>query len=263
MTRLCVWLVSALLMCAFLAPWIAPYDPTALDVGPALAPPSVAHPMGTDQLGRDVWSRWLFGARSSLSLGVGVTALAAAIGTVLGAVAGAAGGGVDRAFVVVVDLWLSLPRLVVCLAAVGLVRARGGAELWVLGLVLAATSWMGLARTVRAEVKRLVGRDFVLAAVSSGAPWSRVLWVHVAPHVRPYVVAFSVLALGQTILTEAALSYLGLGIAPPTPSWGAAVAEGTAHLRDAPWLTAWPAAGIVCAGVAFGLLADGWARRDR
>lgn len=256
MRGLATLVLLALVGLACLAPWIAPHDPAALDAGPALSAPSLAHPMGTDRLGRDVWSRWLYGARLSLSLGLGVTAVAATIGAVAGATAGAAGGWVDRVFVFVADLFLSLPRLVVCLAVVGLFRAKGDGDLWVLASVLAATSWMGLARTVRAQVSTLMGRDFVLAARAAGAPWRRVLGAHLAPHVAPYIAAFAALALGQTILTEAALSYLGLGVPPPAASWGTLVADGSAHLREAPWLVAAPVAGIITAGVAFNQLGE-------
>lgn len=249
--------IGALALLALLAPWLTAYDPTQIDAGPLLASPSFAHPMGTDHVGRDVWARWLYGARLSLTLGAAVMVLATALGTALGAAAGYLGGAVDRAVVFAVDLLLSLPRIVIVLAVVGVVRVHGAGSLALLALLLAGTSWMGLARVVRAEVQSLVQRDFVQAAVALGLPRWRIVAVHVLPHTFAYLAVFGALAVGHAILAESTLSWLGFGVTPPTPSWGGMVADGAEQIRRAPWLVALPGAGITATVLAFNVLADG------
>lgn len=255
-----VWLGTWVVL-AVLAPALAPHDPVAVDVGPVLAPPSWSFWMGTDGYGRDVWSRWLFGARLSLTVGVAVTAVATALGALLGVLAGAAGGWVDRLVSFAIDHLLALPRIVVVLAVVGTLRVRGPESLVWLVALLGATSWMGLARVVRAEVQSLVRRPFVHAAVSVGLPDWRVWVHHVLPHTAPYIWVFGAFAIGYAILAEAGLSYLGFGLAPPTPSWGAMVGDGMNQIRRAPWLALWPSVGITTTVLGFNLLAD--TLRDR
>jgi peptide/nickel transport system permease protein len=255
--RLGLAAVATLVFLAAFAPWLAPYDPTAIDSGPLLAAPSRGHWMGTDGLGRDVWSRWLFGARLSLSLGAVVMVLSTALGGALGSVAGFFGGVVDRVVVFLVDLMLSVPRLVIVLAVAGLLRWKGTANLELLVVILALTSWMGLARVVRAEVASLAQRDFVTAVVALGLPRWQVLIRHVLPHTLAYFGVFAALAVGHTILAESTLSYLGLGVTPPTPSWGTMVADGSTQLRAAPWLVLAPGLGITGTVLGFNLLGDG------
>lgn len=257
MSRVGFALLGALGALALLAPALAAHDPAAVDAGPVLAAPSWGYPMGTDGFGRDVWSRWLYGARLSLAVGAAVMVLATTLGAGLGALAGAAGGWVDRAVNFVIDGLLVLPRIVVVLAVVGALRAHGPENLVWLVVLLGGTSWMGLARLVRAEVMSLAARPFVHAAVSVGLPPWRVWLGHVLPHTTPYLGVFGASAVGYAILAEAGLSYLGFGVAPPTPSWGAMVAEGMDLIRRAPWLAGFPGLGITLAVVALHAVADG------
>ncbi len=246
-----------LALLAAVTPLIAPYDPVAIDVGPHLGPPTAAHWLGTDEFGRDSLSRCLYGARISLVIGFVAVGIASTAGTLLGAVAGFVGGTVDAVAMWVTDLVLSLPRLVLLLAVVGIFRPVGDNRLAVMVVLLGATGWMGVARVVRAQVLALREQEFVLAARALGLPEWRVLLRHVLPNALPPVLVLSSLAVGGTILTEAALSYLGLGVSPPTPTWGALVSEGRESMRTAPWLIVAPGLLIGWTVLSFNLVGEG------
>jgi peptide/nickel transport system permease protein len=213
--------------------------------------------LGSDRLGRDVLSRLLYGARVSLAIGLLALALALTVGIGVGAVAGAAGGWLDSLLMRAVDAMLAFPTLLVALTAAALLRSSP----WTLILVLAGTAWMSVARLVRGEILALKESDFVTAARAAGArPW-RILVRHLLPNAMTPVAVDASLRIGDLILVEAALSFLGLGVQPPTPSWGSMIADGRDALGSAWWVTAFPGLAIALAVVAFNLLGDGL--RDR
>lgn len=246
---------GAVALAALIGPWFAP-DPLSTASAHLLGP-SWAHPMGTDASGRDVWARWLAGARTSLGLAAVATGVATVLGVGVGGLAGAVGGWVDRAARFAIDGLLVVPRLVVLLAVLAVAGWRDAAHLALLAFLIGATSWMGLARVVRAEVRSLVRRDFVLAARATGAHPLEIWARHVLPHVAAYALVFAATAAGQAVLAEAALSWLGLGVTPPTPSWGDLVKDGRDCMNDAPWVVSAGAMGITATVLAFHLLGDG------
>ena len=242
---------------AAVTPMITAVDPIQLDVGPHLSPPSVAHWLGTDDFGRDGLSRCLYGARISLVIGFVSVAISSTVGTLIGAVAGFWGGAVDRLAMWLTDLLLALPRLVLLLAVVGTLRPEGESRLYFMVALLGATGWMGVARLVRAQVLSMREQDFVLAARAAGVSPAGVLFRHVVPNCLPPVIVLSSLAMGGTMLTEASLSFLGLGVAPPTPTWGTLIHEGRESLRAAPWISMAPGVLIALAVLSFYLIGEG------
>ncbi len=248
-------LVAVFAACALLAPLLAPFDPvefTDMSATGYLAP-SHAHPLGTDQYGRDVLSRLLYGARISLAIGFVAVGLAIGIGTRVGLVAGYAGGKLGGALMRFVDVMFAFPRLFLVLLVVALVRP----SIWIVIAVLGATGWMNTARLVRAEVLGIRERDYVRAAVALGLPARRILWRHVLPNALAPVVVSATLMIGQTILTESMLSYLGLGVQVPTPSWGTMIREGQAVFPGVWWLSAFPGLAITLTVVGYNLLGEG------
>ena len=249
--------VSFLVSLTLLTPLIAPYDPIAIEVGPQLAAPSWQHPMGTDDYGRDVFSRLLYGGRISLTIGFVAVTITATIGTTLGALAGFAGGVVDRALMWLTDLLLALPQLVLLLTIVGLFRVQGAKGIFLIMFIIGATSWMGVARIVRSQVLSLRQQDFIQAARALGLSTQRILFRHLIPNAMAPVIVFCSLAIGSTMLLEAGLSFLGLGVPPPTSTWGVMVNDGRDPLRHAPWIATFPGLAIVLAVMSFNLLGDG------
>ena len=249
-------LVGAAALAALLAPVLAPYSPNEVHVGSPNLAPSAAFWMGTDAVGRDVLSRLLFGARISLPIGLLAVLVATVVGTAVGVVAGYAGGWVDRAALWVIDLLMALPRLVLLLAIVAVLGAHDGSRILLIAGVLGLTGWMPVARIVRSEVLSLKQRPFVVAARAIGLPPAAVVGRHVLPHVLTPVLVNGALLVGTTILLEAALSFLGLGVPLPAPSWGAMVGSGT-HQLHAWWLSVFPGAAIALTVLGFNLLGDG------
>lgn len=268
-----IGLVGALVMItiAFVTPWVAPFDP--LDekaVNIALAAPGMhIHPetnvnvftvLGTDSLGRDLFSRALFGARVSLSIGFITILIAGTIGTALGAAAGFFGGWIDRAITWFIDLLLSIPRLVLLLAILGIFQTQdltGSGKIFLIVVVLALTGWMGVSRIVRGQVLSLARQDFIQAAKALGISPLRIMVRHLVPNALAPVIVYASLAVGSTILVEAGLSFLGLGISPPTPTWGSLVSDGRKVLLNSPWVSTFPGLLIVWAVLSFNLLGDG------
>lgn len=249
--------VLFLLVITALTPLLAPYDPLAHNVAPKLTAPCWAFPLGTDEFGRDVYSRLLFGGRISFTIGFVAMVIAATVGTTAGAVAAFAGGIVDRVVMFVVDMLLALPRLVLLLTIVGLFRVSGAANIFLIVVVLGLTAWMGIARIVRSEVLSLREREFIQAARALGLPSTRILFRHLIPNALAPVIVFCSLLIGSTMLAEAGLSFLGLGVPPPTPTWGVMVNDGRDQLRAAPWIAVFPGFAIVAAVLSFNLLGDG------
>ncbi len=249
-------LVVSLALLAIAAPLLAPHDPLQVQLGPAHSAPSAAFWLGTDGVGRDCLSRLLFGARVSLPIGLLAVAVAAGLGTALGATAGYLGGAVDRVITWLSDLFLALPRLVLLLAVLAVATRMQQGRFLLVALVLGLTGWMPVLRIVRAQVMALRSRGWVLAARSLGLPWWRILLRHVLPSALPPVLVHASLLVGTTILTEASLSFLGLGVPAPTPTWGNMIAEGMRR-PEAWWLTVFPGLAIVAAVSGFNLLGDG------
>ncbi len=240
---------------SLLAPLVAPFDPAAQNQ-PAIEQyksPSSSHLFGTDKFGRDVFSRVVFGARVSLAVGVLSVLLASCFGMLVGAFAGYAGGWLDDLLMRVVDGLLSFPRLLLLLTLV----AFFANSFWIVVVVLAATGWMGVARLVRAEVLSLKEREFVQAAVATGVGRLPIVWRHIIPNTLGPVIVSATLRIALIILLESYLSFLGLGVQPPTPSWGIMVFEGRDVLLSAWWVSFFPGLAIVLAVMACNLFGDG------
>ncbi len=250
--RLALGGVLLLFAVALLGPLVAPRPYDAQDLEHRLEGPSLAHPLGLDELGRDVLSRLLVGARVSMAVGVAVVGLAGSFGTLLGAAAGAAGGRADTLLMRAIDVFLAFPGI---LLAIALVAVLGPALRHVV-LALVAIGWVGYARLVRGQVLQLREQEFVLAARAAGASPARIVLRHLLPNVLPVVVVQASLGLAGAILAEASLSFLGLGIQPPMPSWGSMINAGRGHLLDAPHLTLAPGLAIVLAVLSLNFLGD-------
>ncbi|THB69783.1 MAG: ABC transporter permease, partial [Desulfovibrio sp.] len=234
-------IVAIMSLLALLAPLIAPFDPTAIDVNAIFLPPGSGHLLGTDALGRDVFSRMLFGARASLWVGFTAVAIAATLGTFIGLVAGYVGGLVDELLMRLVDVMLCFPSFFLILAVVAFLEP----SLFNIMVVIGLTSWMGVARLVRAETLKLREQDFVAAARLSGAGPLRILFLHILPNAMAPVLVSATLGVAGAILTESALSFLGLGVQPPDPSWGNILMDGKSTLTIAPWLSIFPGLAIL------------------
>lgn len=250
--RLGAAIVAVMALAALTAPFLAPYDPAAQELGARLAAPTFAHPLGRDELGRDVLSRLLFGARVSLVVGIAVVGASALLGTLLGALAGYFGGLADRVLMRLADVFLAFPGLLLAIACVALL----GPALSHLIFALALIGWVGYARLVRSLVLSLVERDFVTAARATGLHPLAVLARHVVPHTLPAVAVQASLGMAGAILAEAGLSFLGLGVPPPAASWGSMINAGRSHLLDAPHVTLVPGLAIVITVLGLNLLGE-------
>lgn len=257
MSRIGAAIVGIIVAGAALSPWIAPLDPSAQNLPLRLAGPSPAHWFGLDELGRDILSRVLLGARVSLLVGLVVVGVSAIVGTALGAIAGYFGGRIDMAISRVMDVLLAFPGLLLAIALVAVL----GPSLINVVLALTVIGWVGYARLVRGQVLRAREFEYVTAARAIGAGTWRTLARHVLPTALPAVIVQSTLGMAAAILSEAALSFLGLGVQPPTPSWGTMINGGRAHLLDAPHLTVFP--GLFLALLVLGLNFVGDGLRDR
>lgn len=251
------YLVLVLILLALITPLITPFNPLLIDVGGQLSAPGWRHLMGTDEFRRDIFSRVMYGARISLAIGFIAVSISATLGTAIGAISGYFGGLVDQALMWVTDLLLSLPRLVLLLAIIGFFRAAGAQSLFLIVVVLGLTGWMGVARIVRSQVLSLKEQAFIQAARGMGMPTRILLMRHLIPNCLAPVIVYGSLAIGSTILVEASLSFLGLGVPPPTPTWGNIVNDGREYLRSAWWITMFPGGMIVFAVMSFNLLGDG------
>lgn len=247
---------GALVLVAFAAlaaPWLAPCDPLLQDIGRRLAPPSAAHLLGTDGLGRDLLSRLLYGARPTLAL-TGLVGLAMVpVGLTIGIVSGYYGGWTERLLSGLTNIVMAFPRLVLALAFVGLL----GPGLVHAALALVLTGWPAYARLARTQTMLLRNSDYIAAAEMQGIVGARLLWGHVLPACMPATQVRLALDLASTVLAAAALGFLGLGVRPPTPEWGMMVAEGSKVVFDQWWVAAFPGAAILAVSLAFNSLADG------
>ncbi len=246
--------VTLVVVAAILAPWLAPHNPIAGDLrGAYLVKPGSRFFLGTDTQGRDVLSRVLYGARLSLSVGVISQSVSVTLGVVLGLVAGYYGRWVDALVMRLADITLAFPTLLLLIAVAAAVKP----SLPVVFVVIGIVGWAGMARLVRSQVLVLRRSEFVLAAHALGARDRRVLLRHLLPNVRTQVIVAATLGIAGAIMAEAALSFVGLGAQPPTPSWGAMVADGRDLLRVAPWISFAPGLAIGIAVLGFNLVGDG------
>jgi peptide/nickel transport system permease protein len=246
-------IVALMTLAAIVGPSLSPYDPAAQELRLRLAGPSAEHPFGLDELGRDILARVLAGARISLFVAVAVVSVSALLGTLLGAVAGYFGGLVDDLISRVTDTLLAFPGILLAIALVAVL----GPSLRNVLFALTIIGWVGYARLVRGQVLRAREYEYVRAAQALGAPTVRVLLRHIIPTAIPAVVVQATLGMAGAIIGEAALSFLGLGVQPPTPSWGTMLNGGRAHLLDAPHLTLFPGLAIVLLVLGFNFVGDG------
>jgi peptide/nickel transport system permease protein len=246
---------SLLLLAALLAPVIAPANPAAQNLPARLSAPSLAHWMGTDELGRDVLSRVLYGARVSLSVSISVVLGCGLTGLAMGMLAGCAGGWFDRvANVVLINTFLSFPGVLLAIAFAAFLGPGIGKVI----LALIITGWAGYARLARAQVLKVKELEFVLAARSLGASHFRILTRHLLPNILQPLLIQATIGMAGAILAESTLSFLGLGVLSPIPSWGAMLNDARGHLFDAPHLVIFPALAVMTAVLAFNLLGDAW-----
>jgi peptide/nickel transport system permease protein len=250
-----VSLVVIVLIClaAIFANVLIPHSPTYSFPGMRGAPPSWEHPLGFDHIGRDLLSRVVYGARVALLVGLVATAISVVIGVLVGAVAGYFGGWLDVVLSRIVDTLMAFPLLVLLIV----LSAVLGPSLITTIVVIGGTTWARFARVVRADVMSLQKSDFVTAARASGVRDMRIIWRHVLPNVMGPVIVLATLGVGGIIILESALSFLGLGIQPPTPSWGGTLADGRALIRQFPHITTFPGVMIFITVLAFNLLGDG------
>ncbi len=238
---------------ALAAPWVAPYHPAAQDLPQRLLPPRVGHWMGTDELGRDILSRILFGARVSMLVGASVVLGSGMVGLVLGSLAGYFGGWLDRVInVVLINAFLSFPGILLAIAFAAFLGPGLGKVI----LALIITGWAGYARLARAQVLKVKEMEYVVAARSLGATHARVLVRHLLPNILQPVMIQATIGMAGAILAESTLSFLGLGVLTPIPSWGAMLNDARSHLFDAPHMVVFPALAVMSAVLAFNLLGD-------
>jgi peptide/nickel transport system permease protein len=246
-------LVAIFVICALFAPWIAPQDPAHIDLPNRLAGPSPAHWCGTDELGRDILSRLIYGSRISMLVGSCVVAASLALGLIVGSIAGYYGGRIDRFVnVVVMNAFLSFPGILLAIAFV----AFRGPGIFNLVLALSLGGWVGYARLVRAQVLAAREREFVEAARALGASDLRVIVRHILPNIIQPIIVQAAIGMAGAILAEATMSFLGLGVPPPTASWGTMLNDGRAHLFDAPHLVIFPAMTVMLAVLSFNFIGD-------
>jgi peptide/nickel transport system permease protein len=253
MTRAGLVMVIAVVGAALFAPWLVPFDPSAQELSLRLQGPSWQHWFGLDELGRDILSRVLLGARVSLLVGLVVVGVSATVGLAVGAVAGYYGGAIDQTVSRVMDVLMAFPGLLLAIALVAVL----GPSLVNVVIALTIIGWVGYARLVRGQVLRAREFEYVVAARALGASTWRALTRHVLPTALPAVTVQATLGMAGAILSEAALSFLGLGVQPPTPSWGTMINGGRAHLLDAPHLTVFPGIFLALVVLGFNFIGDG------
>ncbi len=257
MIRVGTLIVILAIVAAVAGPLLWPYDPSAQELARRLEPPSLVHPLGLDELGRDILARLLQGARISLLVGIAVVSVSSTVGTLFGSIAGYFGGLIDDAISRVIDVLMAFPGILLAIALVAVL----GPSLVNVVFALSIIGWVGYARLVRGQALRAREFEFVQAAKASGASAARIVVRHVLPTAIPAVVVQATLGMAGAIIAEAALSFLGLGVQPPTPSWGTMLDAGRSHLFDAPHLTIFPGLAIATLVLGFNFLGDGL--RDR
>jgi peptide/nickel transport system permease protein len=247
------FIISSLTIVALVAPWLMPYDPAVQDLSARLLGPSWNHPLGNDELGRDILSRVLLGTRISMRVGATVVLLSGIFGVLIGGFAGYVGGRIDTfVTVIVVNSLMAFPGILLAIALVAFL----GPGIDRLIFALSVIGWAGYARLARGQVLKVKTLEFVEAAIALGASGPRIFFRHVLPSIIQPVLVQASIGMAAAILLEASLSFLGLGIAPPTPSWGAMLNDGRGHLFDAPHMVVFPSVALVLTVLAFNFLGD-------
>jgi peptide/nickel transport system permease protein len=249
--------ILVILLAALFAPLIAPFDPAeqlfdGLTLDGAPLPPNATFWLGTDLLGRDLFTRLLYGARTSLIVGVVANGAAVAIGALIGVTAGFFGGFIGAALMRFTDLMAAFPALLLAIVLAALFRP----SLWIVALVIALVNWVPLCRTVYTQTRSLAEREFIEAERAIGASRTRILFRHMLPHLLPIMLVWGTLGISTTVLLEATLSFLGIGVQPPIPSWGNIINENQTYFTNAPWLVFIPGAAILLLALAFNLVGD-------
>ena len=247
-----------IVLAALLAPWVAPHDPDfqfpeGLTMEGAPLPPGGTYLLGTDLLGRDLFSRIVWGARASLTVGFVANLVAVMLGVVIGALGALARGWLGTVIMRFTDVMLAFPVLLLAIALTAILKP----SLWIVALVIALINWVPIARVVYSEVAALREREFVEAANAVGASSGRILARHILPHLVPTALVWGSLGVSTTVLLEATLSFLGVGVQPPTPSWGGIINESQSYLTTAPWLVLAPGSAILLTSLGFNLLGEG------
>jgi peptide/nickel transport system permease protein len=246
-------IILTLFFVAVFAPFIAPHDPIEQNLENRLLPPSTEHPFGTDNLGRCILSRLIYGTQVSLQIGIMVVGITSIVGVMLGAIAGYRGGIIDEIIMRIVDVLLAFPGIILALVIAGIL----GPSLFNVMLALAVIGWTSYARVVRGSVLSVKEKEFIEAAKAIGASDVRIMFRHILPNVMAPVIVMATLGMAHVILAAAALSFLGLGAQPPTPEWGSMLSAGRAFMRTAPHLTIFPGLAIMITVLAFNFLGDG------
>ncbi len=249
--------IAAISIAALSAPLIAPFDPReqffdGLTLEGAPLPPGEPFFLGTDLLGRDLLSRLLYGARTSLVIGVVANGAAVTVGTLLGIIAGYVQGWVGAAIMRFTDLMMAFPALLLAIALAAIFTP----SLWIVAMVIALVNWVQIARVIYTETTALAAREYIEAARALGAAWPRILFLHILPHLVPTILVWATLGIATTVLLEATLSFLGIGVQPPTPSWGGIIFESQSYFLTAPWLVFFPGIAIMVMALAFNLVGD-------
>jgi len=247
------FVVGLLFVVSVLAPLLVPYDPNGINAWQVLSPPSWQHWFGTDELGRDVLSRVIYGARISLKVGFVAVGIAVAIGTLVGLVSGYYSGIIDTALMRFVDIMLCFPAFFLILAVIAIREP----SIWNIMIVIGLTGWMGVARLVRAETLSIREMDYIMAARCIGCSNLRIIFRHILPNAISPVLVAATLGVAGAILTESALSFLGIGVLPPTPSWGNILTSGKDYIEFAWWLSLFPGLAILVTVLAYNLLGEG------
>ncbi|MDB5585373.1 MAG: binding--dependent transport system inner rane component family protein [Devosia sp.] len=250
-------IIAIVVIAAVFAPWVAPYDPgeqffDGLTLEGAPLPPNGAFLFGTDLLGRDLLSRLIFGAQTSLVIGVVANGIAVFIGALVGIVAGYFRGWIGTILMRFTDLMMSFPALLLAIVLAAIFKP----SLWIVAMVIAMVNWVQVARVIYTETRSLAERDFIEAERSLGASSARILWSHILPHLVSTIVVWATLGISTTVLLEATLSFLGIGVQPPTASWGNIIFENQTYFASAPWLVFIPGAAIILLALAFNFLGD-------
>ncbi|MCX5812633.1 MAG: ABC transporter permease [Proteobacteria bacterium] len=240
-------------LCALFAPFISVHNPFEPDLKHVLASPSISHPFGTDTLGRDVFARVVYGSRISLIVGFVSVGIAVLIGITIGAISGYYGGIMDETIMRFVDLMMCFPTFFLILAVIALLEP----SIWNIMIVIGLTGWMGIARLIRAEILSIKHKEFVLAAKALGLSEVRIIFRHVLPNAMSPIYVVATLGIGGAILTESALSFLGIGVQPPTPSWGNILTQAKDNIEVAWWLSLYPGLAIFLTVMGYNLLGEG------
>jgi len=248
-----LFLVVSLILIALFAGIISPYDPIQISLKESLRPPNLAHLMGTDVLGRDIFSRIAYGARASLIIGVVATSISLVIGVIVGAISGYYGGWLDSIMMRITDVFFAFPFFILAIAIMTFL----GPSFINIFIALGIVGWTNYARLIRGQVISVKESDYVEAAHAVGAKDARIIWKHVMPNTLAPIIVYTTMNVGGVILAEAGLSFLGIGVQPPAPSWGLMLSEASNFIFNAPWMVIWPGVAIFLTVLGYNLLGDG------